>query len=164
MNYIDFILITLLIIAALFGVWKGFVRQLFGLIALFLGLFCAFHFSDYVASYISRWIDANETAVAIISFAITFILVLWGVAFIGKMAETLTKMVALGLINRLVGLLFSIAKMAFILSVCIGLMQALDQIWPFFPHQDAAKSTLFVPISKLAPAVFPYLKDLFTHL
>ena len=158
MNYIDIIIIALLIIAALHGVWKGFIRQLFGLIALFLGIWCAFHFSDFAASYISRWIDKNETAVTIISFAVTFIIVLMGVIFVGKITEQLVKVVALGLFNRLIGVLFSVAKMALILSVCIWLLLAFDKLWPFFPHHDSGQSILFAPVAKLAPSLFPYLK------
>ena len=158
MNYIDTIIIALLIFAALAGVWKGFIRQLFGLVALFLGIWCACHFSGFAASYISKWMDTNETAVAIISFGVTFILVLLSVVFVGRLADQLVKVVALGPVNRLIGLLFSVAKMALILSVCIWLLQTFDQIWSFFPHQDCAKSVLFEPVAKLAPALFPYLK------
>ncbi|MCL2728176.1 MAG: CvpA family protein [Bacteroidales bacterium] len=164
MNYIDLIIVALLVVAALFGFWKGFVRQLFGLVALFLGIFCAWHFSDFAASYISQWIDKNETAVAIISFAVTFIIVLLGVIFVGKIADKLVKVITLGLFNRLLGVLFSIVKMAFILSICIWLLQALDQLWPFFPHQECEQSFIFAPVAKLAPAVFPYIKGLITTI
>jgi len=164
MNYIDVIIIALLIMAAIFGFWKGFVRQLFGLAALLLGIFCAWHFSDFAASYISQWIDKNETAVTIISFAITFIVVLIGVVWVGKLADKLIKMIALGLLNRLIGLLFSAVKMAFILSICIWLIQAFDLLWPFLPLQDTQNSLFFTPLSKPAPALFPYLKGLLTSI
>ncbi|MDR2585824.1 MAG: CvpA family protein [Prevotellaceae bacterium] len=164
MNYIDIIIIALLVVAAIFGVWKGFVRQLFGLVALLLGIYCALHFSGYAATFISQWIDKNETAVTIISFAITFVVVLLGVVFVGKLADRIIKIVALGLFNRLFGILFSVAKMAFILSICIWLLLAFDHLWPFFPHQDSHQSLLFAPVSKLAPSIFPYLKALFTSI
>lgn len=163
-NYIDLIIIAILAFSAIMGLWKGFIRQLFGLIALFLGLYCAFHFSGFVASSILRWIDTNETTVNILSFAITFIAVLIGVVFVGKIAEKLIKVITLGLFNRLIGFLFAIAKSAFILSVFIWLLQALDELWSFFPHNDCGQSVLFAPIAKLAPAVFPYLKDLLSEI
>jgi len=158
MNYIDIIIISLLLFAALYGIWKGFVRQLFGLIALFLGIWCACHFSYFIASYLSQWFNKNETAIAIISFAITFIIVLIGVIQVGRVTEKLVKLAALGLFNRIFGLLFSVIKMAFILSISIWLMLAFDQFNPFFPHHDCEHSILFIPVSTIAPAVFPYLK------
>ena len=158
MNYIDFIIIAFLIFAALHGACKGFIHQLFGLAALFLGIFCACHFSNYVAYYISPWIDKNEMAVTIISFAITFFVVLLGVILVGRLAEQLIKLVALGLLNRLIGILFSVAKITLILSICIWLLLAFDRFWFFFPHQDSEQSVLFAPLSKLAPALFPFLK------
>ena len=159
MNYIDIIIIALLAFAAIVGVWKGFIRQLFGLVALFLGIWCACHFSNYAAFYISKWIDKNETAVTMISFAVTFIVVLFGVVLVGRLAEQLIKVVMLGFFNRLMGILFSVVKMALILSVSIWLLQALDQLWPFIPHHDCEKSMLFTPAAKLATALFPYLKE-----
>jgi len=164
MNYIDFIIITLLLLAAIIGIWKGFIHQLFGIAALFLGLYAAWHFSGFAASFISPWLDKNEVAVTIISFALTFVVVLFGVIFAGRLARLLVKMVALGLFDRLLGLLFSVVKMAFILSVSIWLLQAFDHLWPFFPHQDSRQSILFDLIAKLAPAVFPYLKSWFSAI
>jgi len=161
MNYIDIIIIALLAFAAIMGVWKGFIRQLFGLVALFLGIWCACHFSNYAAFYISKWIDKNETAVTMISFAVTFIVVLFGVVLVGRLAEQLVKVVMLGFLNRLMGLLFSVVKMALILSISIWLLQKIDRIWPFFPHHDSEKSVLFAPVAKFAPTVLPYLERLF---
>ena len=158
MNYIDYIFIALFAFAALLGIWKGFIRQLFGLIALFLGIWCAFHFSDFAASYISQWIDKNAETVAVIAFAVTFFVVLLGVIVVGKLTEQLVKVVALGLLNRIIGLLFSVAKMALILSISIWVLQALDRFWPFFPYHDSEQSIFFAPVAKLAPALFPYLK------
>jgi membrane protein required for colicin V production len=160
LNYIDITLLAFLVFAALFGIWKGFVRHRFGLVALFLGIWCACHFSDFVAFYISQWIDKNEIAVSIISFAITFIIVLLGIILVGRLTEQLVKVITLGWVNRLIGLLFSVVKMTLILSVCIWLLQAFDQLWPFFPHQDCEQSILFAPVAKLAPILFPYLKGI----
>jgi len=160
LNYIDFIFIAFFVMAAIWGVWKGFVRQLFGLVALFLGVFCAYHFSDFAATWITKWIHQEETVIAVIAFAVTFLAVLFGVILAGRITEKIVKTILLGWFNRIAGLLFSIAKMAFILSICIYLLLAFDQLWPFFPHQDGEKSILFAPIAKLAPALFPYLKNL----
>ena len=164
MNYIDFIIIATLVLAAIMGLWKGFIRQLFGLIALLLGIYCAIHFSGFAASYISQWIGHNATAVTILAFAVTFIVVLLAVVFVGKVAEKLIKIVTLGFFNRLIGLLFSLVKTAFILSVFIWILQSLDHLWPFFPHNDCGESLLFAPIAKLAPSLFPYLKELISEI
>ena len=164
MNYIDLIIIALFILAALLGIWKGFIRQLFGLVALFLGVYCAWHFSGFAASFISRWIDKNEAAVTIISFALTFIAVLLGVVLVGRLTEQIIKVVSLGWLNRIAGLLFSVIKMAFILSLFIWLLHAFDHLWSFFPHHDSEQSILFTPIAKVAPTVFPYLKEWFSSI
>lgn len=162
-NYIDLIILSIVAFSAVIGLWKGFVRQLFGLIALFLGLYCAFHFSGFVTSFIMRWIDDHQKAVNIISFAITFIAVVIGVGFVGKIGEKLVKIITLGLLNRIIGLLFSVIKTLLILCIAVWLLQALDHHWPFLPQDDCQQSSLFEPLSKIASSIFPYIKNLFSE-
>ena len=161
LTYIDIIFLLCFAFAAIWGIWKGFVRQLFGIAALFLGVYCAFHFSGFVATYLAHWMKLDETTVAIIAFAVTFLAVLFGVIIAGKIMDKILKIVLLGWLNRITGLLFSLAKMAFILSIFLWLLQALDRIWPLLPHPEIEESIFYAPIAKLAPALFPYLKGLF---
>ena len=44
MNYLDIVLVVLLILSAINGFSKGFVEELAGLIALILGIWAAIHF------------------------------------------------------------------------------------------------------------------------
>jgi len=164
LNYIDFVILIVLLIAAVRGVWKGFVRQIFGIAALFLGVYCAYHFSYFAAGWISKWIHPEQTAIAILAFILTFLVVLYGVILAGRLAEKIIKIVLLGWLNRLLGLIFSVIKMAFILSICIWILLSLDQLWPFFPHQDAQDSLFFSPAEQLARQVFPYLKNFLTNI
>jgi len=49
MNYLDIILVLPLIIGAWRGFKKGFIIELFTLLALLVGLYAGIHFSDFVA-------------------------------------------------------------------------------------------------------------------
>ena len=159
LNYIDFIILILWVAAAVSGIWKGFIRQLFGIAALFLGVYCAWRFSHFAAHWIDQWIHPDQTTIAILAFAVTFLVVLYGVILGGRLTEKIIKIVLLGWINRLLGAIFSLVKMTFILSVCIWILLAMDHLWPFFPHQDAHNSIFFAPVEQIAHHVFPYLRN-----
>ena len=160
MNYIDIIIIVILLIAALIGLKKGFVRQLFGLAALFLGVFCAYHFSSFAVGYIVKWFHPGENLTQILAFTITFLAVLLLIVFLGRLVEGLLRITALGLFNRILGLAFSVAKNALILSILIYLLEALDALWSFLPREICEASLLYGPLSDWAATLFPYLKGL----
>ncbi|MCL2738855.1 MAG: CvpA family protein [Bacteroidales bacterium] len=164
LNYIDLIILALLVSAAVSGIWKGFIHQLFGIAALFLGVYCAYHFSYFAAFWIDKWIHPDKTTIAVMAFTLTFLVVLFGVILAGRLTEKIIKVVLLGWLNRILGLVFSLAKTTFILSVCIWILRAVDQIWPFFPHQDAKNSILFAPLEQLAHNIFPYLSSFLASL
>ena len=160
MNYIDAIILVTLLVAAVLGLRKGFVRQLFGLVALFLGVFCAFHFSSFAAGYIIKWFHPTENLTQILAFIVTFVGVLLLIVFLGRLVEGLLRITALGLFNRILGLVFSVVKNAFILSIVIYLLEMLDALWSFLPREICEESLLYGPLSDWATTLFPYLKRL----
>jgi Uncharacterized membrane protein, required for colicin V production len=160
MNYIDAIILVILLVAAIIGLKKGFVRQLFGLAALFIGVFCAYHFSSFAAGYIVKWFHPGENLTQILAFIVTFLAVLLLIVFLGRLVEGLLRITALGLFNRILGLVFSVAKNALILSILIYLLEALDALWSFLPRETCESSLLYGPFSDWATALFPYLKRL----
>ena len=157
MSYFDIILIILTAWAAISGFRKGFVMQLFGLLALFVGIFCAYQLSDTLASLVHKMIAVDKTSIAILLFAITLIAVWAIILALGKMLEKVLKIAALGFINRLFGVIFSVAKAGFIIGVVVIIISYfnLNRYEPI--GNDLAKSKLYEPLKQIAHAAFPYI-------
>ena len=64
---------------------------------------------------------------------------------------------ALGLVNRLAGLLFGMLKTAFLISIFLVILNGVNSRVPFIPEEHKKNSLLYQPLSKLAPAIFPFL-------
>ncbi len=161
MNYIDIIIAILLLISIVSGWRQGFVRQLFGLLALLAGVYCAYKFSHFAAHYITSWFGPDEAWTNGIAFAVTFVVVLIGVVVIGRIADRFVKLIALGLLNSLLGAVLSLLKMALILSVCLLLLNMFEVL----PDNVTRESYLYQPLDSIGARVFPYLQkllDLFT--
>jgi membrane protein required for colicin V production len=158
MNYIDLLLLVLFLYAIYRGFTKGFINELAALVALILGIFGAIKFSDLTADWLTREFNMHGQYMTFASFAVTFLVIVIIVHVIAHLIDTLVKAIALGFINRLLGVLFGIVKMAFILSVILGLLNTLDRRFSFLPEEDIRESLFYEPIASLAPAVFPYLK------
>ncbi|HYW96847.1 MAG TPA: CvpA family protein, partial [Bacteroidales bacterium] len=95
---------------------------------------------------------------AFISFASTFVLIVIIVHLLAWAIDKLVKAVALGIVNRLAGVVFNLVKMAFILSVILSLVNYLNSFSHFISKDDQEESVLYKPVSGFAPAIFPYLK------
>lgn len=154
---IDIILVAFLILGAVKGFSKGLIAQLFSLAALLLGIWGAIRFSDYTATLLVEQFNFHNQYLPLISFAVTFALIVIAVHFLGKLIEGLFDLTVLGVVNKVSGLIFGIIINAFILSVLIVLVEKVNVRMKFYSKEDAEKSYVYQPLSKLAPAVFPYL-------
>lgn len=157
MNTIDLVFAILLLWAAYRGYTKGFIVQLATLAALLLGILGAVMFSDFTSGLIIKKFDVPGTWLPIISFAITFLAIVVAVHFLAKALNKLIDAIALGIVNRLLGVLFSVLKVAFIISIILVLINKADNKYNFIPDNTKEKSLLYKPLSNLAPMIFPYL-------
>jgi membrane protein required for colicin V production len=156
MNYFDVIAGIILILAIIKGFKNGLIIELASLAALVLGIFGAIQFSSITESYLIDYIDSSYIGVA--AFIITFILIVVGVHLIAKAVDKLAKAVALGMVIRVLGAVFSLLKYAFIISVVIAIIGSFERMYTLIPEEQKESSHLYEPLQSIAPSVFPYLQ------
>jgi membrane protein required for colicin V production len=115
------ILDILLIIPLLYGAWKGFqkgfIMELFTILALVVGLYAAFNFSDKFSKHMEFGKEAHSYMPAI-SFIVLFLLVGAMVYFGGKALEQVLKIAQLSAFNKVIGATLGTVKWLYI-SACI---------------------------------------------
>ncbi len=153
MNYFDVVVGLLLAFALFKGFKNGLVTELASIAALVLGLLGAITFSGLTADYLAPHIDSSH--IGLISFFVTFILIVIAVHFIAKLVNKLLEAVALGALNRILGAAFSVLKYAFIISVLLAVLNGISS--GLIPEKQKKDSVLYGPVSNLAPHIFPYL-------
>lgn len=157
LNYFDVVFAILLLWSAYRGYSKGFLIMAASLAALVLGVWGAIRFSDLTAGFLIENLDFQSKYTALIAFALTFIGIVIGVHFLARATDKLVKAVALGFVNRLAGLAFAILRTAFLISIVLVILNSIDRRVPFIPEEHKGNSLLYKPLSRLAPAIFPYL-------
>lgn len=157
MNIVDYIIIILVAWSAYKGFSNGLIISVAGLLALLLGIFGAIRFSDITSNYMIEQFEFNSEHLAIISFAITFILIVIAVHFTARVVDKLVKAVALGFINRIAGAAFNILKIAFILSIVLLLLNKVDNKTGIISDELREESLFYEPLASFAPMIFPYL-------
>jgi len=160
MNYFDIIIIIPLLWGAYKGFKKGLIIEIASLIALFLGVWGGVKFSSISANYLSVMFDVSEKIMPLISFSVTFILIVIAVYALAKMLQKVIKMVALGLINKIAGAAFAVLKFTLIISVVLTLVNNVNSEIGFIEPEMESSSLLYKPVSALAPTIIPGLQNI----
>jgi len=156
-NYLDIIFIVPLIWAGFRGFKKGLIIEVSTLIAFGLGIWGGIHFSNFVAELLSDGIESKY--VPLVSFAITFILIVATVFVLGKMLEKVMNLIQLKLVNKATGAVFGVAKIVLVISVLLVIVNSFDQKSNIVPKDLIENSLLYRPLSDISLKVIPALKN-----
>lgn len=160
MNILDIILLVCFIPAIISGLRKGFIAQVVAIISIVLGVWLSVKFATFVGNWISQWIEASPQLINIISFAIIFIAVAVLLFTIGKLIEATIKIIMLGWLNKLLGVLFSMLKCILIIGFLIIVFEAINGTFGLVPESYLSDSLLYTPFRDIADSVFPLFKEL----
>lgn len=162
MNIIDIIICAIAAVALFKGFRDGLVRQVGGIAGLLLGIFLASKFSSLLSTYLHQWINASEQVVKSISFVVIIIAVVVLMNLLGILLEKILKVATLGWLNRLLGMVLSVAAAALVLGVLFNLVDFINESWFKLIPEETLKESAIVPVIRnISDVVFPYLKNFF---
>ncbi|MGD1847090.1 MAG: CvpA family protein [Salibacteraceae bacterium] len=159
MNVIDILLLVPLAWAAYRGFTKGLIIEIATLIGLITGIYGGVHFSYLLGDQLRPYVEWSERVLNLAAFAITFLGIVLLVFLLAKALEKVVNLVALKLVNKLAGSVFSILKMGLILSVVLLFFNALDARLNILTPEQRQASLLLRPVSVVAPTLVPLLDD-----
>lgn len=157
MNIVDIILGIILLLAFVSGFKKGLFVTLASLIGLIAGVFGAIYFSDFAGGYISGWFDWSDKITKLASFAVTFSIIVIVISMAGKFLTKIADFAALGLLNKLLGGVFSTLQYAFIISVFFMFFNSSNITGYVISEEKKSESMLYGPVASLAPLVVPHV-------
>lgn len=159
MNFIDILIIVPLSYAAWHGFKKGFIIELFTLLALLVGIYAGIHFSDWTAKVIRDNFEIEGKYLPVVAFTLTFLAVGAMVFFAGKMLERMIKVVNLSPVNKVLGIVFGLIKMVYTISIGIILLETYDERGDFIPEDLKTESLLYHPVKVVASATIPAIEE-----
>lgn len=165
MNKADLVIAIILAVGAFLGYRKGFLLELFFLLAIVLGVFIGFKLMGTGVEYLSKEFNADKAVLPYVSFAIIFLIVMIVVSLIGKTIKNSLDKTFLGKMDAIAGAALGLIKFAFGISVIIWLVEALEIP---FPEGWKEESTLYPIAAKVAPTlseyfggIIPFFKETF---
>ena len=151
MNYLDIIIVIPLIYGLIKGFENGLIKEVTGLIGIFLGLYFATHFSSYLHPKVIVFFGKYDQFTPIISFTILFIVSFISIKILGYMIDKFTKVLALGLLSRILGAIFGGLKIIVILSFLILITMKHNLI----DKEIKQESRLIQPLELVSKIIVP---------
>lgn len=127
MKMLDLIILLPLIYGAYKGYKRGFIMSLFMLLAVVVGLYAAFHFTDVIVSYGKEHFEWKSKYISPITFLSLFLVVGAGIYFGGKVLESVIKLAKLSILNSLAGALLGLLQWTYFIGSLLLMLISFDQ-------------------------------------
>lgn len=149
-HILDIIFFVILLFAAWRGYKNGFIKSFATLAALALGIWGAAKVSVLMSDWIQAHLDKPSAYVPIISFVFIFVLIICFVLLFARMLSSMINDGAIGVANRLAGILINIIKYALSLSIIVVIIDRFNNRLNFMDPMLMHDSVLWSPFLSLA--------------
>ena len=159
MNTLDIIIVVCLGYGLIRGLIRGFILEIAGVIALFIGSFGAFIFTFSFADFLKHYIELNPKIIHGISFLLLFAGIVYGISLLAKMITKTLQIAYLGLFNRFAGGLFGFIKWSVILSAIILVFNQIESVISLIPQAYIGESVAYPFIVDLGTFLFDWISE-----
>lgn len=121
MNWADWVIVVIIIVSALLSLRRGFVKEALSLVTWVAAFIVARVFTDNLSVLLRDYIDTPSARV-IAAFAILFIATLILGAIINKLISMIVMATGLSGTDRLLGMVFGIARGGLLVVVIVALL------------------------------------------
>jgi membrane protein required for colicin V production len=158
MNFLDIIILIPVAFFVFKGLKNGLIIEIASLVSLFLGIYAGIYLSDYVSGLLIKYLGFNANYTSAVAFVLIFIAVLILMRILAKAIEKVIDLTALGFINKLLGAIFAVLKVMFILSLIIYVINKFDIKEKLITPDSKNNSLFYKPVSSIAPLTIPGIK------
>ena len=154
MNYLDIIITVSLLYGLIKGFSNGLVKEVTSLSALFIGVYVALNFSEFLEPKFIDVLDGYQQFVPVLAFGILFLVSVLCIKSLGIVVDNLTKVLALGVFSKIFGGVFGFLKVVVIFSFLLFVITDYNLV----DKQTKEDSVLFGPLTEATRIITPQLK------
>ncbi|MEQ1584747.1 MAG: CvpA family protein [Cyclobacteriaceae bacterium] len=156
MSKADIVIAIILAAGAFLGYKRGFLMELFFLLAIVLGVFAGFKLMGLGVEYLTHKFNADTEVLPYISFLVIFVIVVLVVVFIGGRIKNSMDKSFLGRMDAIAGALLGLVKYAFSISIILWLV---DSFKISLPSDWVNDSKLYPLVAQVAPTLASFFGD-----
>lgn len=120
MIWLDYTLLVIIALSAVYSIFRGFIREMLSLIGWVLAFWVAIKFSAALASYLEPMISVPGIRFGA-AFLLLFLSIIVGTVFVNRLIYGLIKLGGLRGFDRLIGAGFGLARGVLIVAVLVFL-------------------------------------------
>lgn len=154
MSIVDIVL-ALIILAGAFGGYKdGFLMSLISFVAIILGVLGGFKLMGLAMVFLGQNYQVDSSVLPYVAFGVVFIIIVICVGLLGRIIKSVIQKSLLGTADQVVGALFGVAKVAFMLSIIVWI---IDSLKLNLPEELIANSWLLPAIASFGTKVTQWI-------
>jgi len=154
-NGFDILFIIVLVVGAWRGWSNGLLKEVLGLIGVFVGLYVAYLLYEQVGYQLAPHIGTSPTIASIVAFALIWMGVPILLSILGSLLTKVLDWIGLDSVNNLGGALVSIVKYAIILGALCNVLAITHLV----KEESRQNSILFEPLRKTTSVAFDLAKS-----
>ena len=155
MNWLDIVLLVLVVVGFAKGLFDGVIKQVVSLIALVVAIF----FCGKVAAWLKGYIMAlgwfPEEGTTIFSYVAGFLLIVGVFILAGEIVTRIIGATPLSVINHLCGGLFGLLVILVFTSLLLNMLEFVDKGSVLLPRQAKVESRFYYSVRQIVPTIFP---------
>lgn len=160
MNSLDIFILIPIAIGFVFGLFKGLVKELTSLAAIFLGIYFSKILSPWLSQILVKsWAFSAKIAQPL-AYLIIFIAVVIVLLMFARTLDKLFESMSLSGLNKLLGGVFGGLKYALVLSVLLNIFEVVDSKFNFIEPETKSSSLVYIPLTHLGPKLWDDAKKL----
>lgn len=158
MTSIDYFLLLPIGFGLIYGLFRGFFKELADIICVLIAIFVARYFGEFVALLLSNFLGINAQITKPIAMIILFIATIWVVKLLATALTKLSEKVWVGWLNKLLGMLLGGLKWLLIVSVVVNFLSFFYTKTNMEDRNKLAQSRFYKPIEGALSNIVPLLR------
>ena len=155
MNWLDIVIVILVVAGVIKGYSDGFIRQ----IVFFFALIAAIYFCTQVAVNVRGYVIQTgvfpESTIMIVSYILAFLMIAGIIMLAGTLIHKMISVTPLSLLNHLAGATFGLIVTLLFLSLTLNIVEGIDRRASFIPVETKVESRYYFYVKDIIPSIYP---------
>lgn len=149
MSYLDLFFGMAIAWGAYSGFSKGLIKELASILGVIIGVFLAKNYYPYLDIKLKPIFESEAGFISILSAILIFLLTIMVFKIIAKFLTKFLKIIALGLLNRIIGSVFGIFKTVLLLCVLVFIFSNINNVTGLIKAEKLSQSFFYSKIEKI---------------
>ncbi|MDR0795616.1 MAG: CvpA family protein [Tannerella sp.] len=159
MNWLDIVLVVLIVAGFVKGYTDGFIRQVVFFFALIAAIYLCSKGAVNLRGYVVQTGWFPEETITLVSSILAFIMIAGIITLAGWIIHKMISATPLSLFNHIAGALLGLVVTMLILSLTLNVLEVLDRRSALISPEMKVESRFYFYFKDLVPAIYP--ADLF---